>query len=321
MFEGDLRLCRSDAPVIKSDAPASFSISSRQLPTLSIVHEIEDEVSESDSDVSLDLPVTRSGSNRGEDGLKQPSTFFVESRHKLRTEWTFWFTPSKTPEPPTEPESHTPPVPAEKHRRTIHRGMFAKDSFALATVDSIEDFWRLYNNIPTVNTIPSEGECSFFRAGVEPTSVDPANDGGGKWSVQFPRDKSQGQIQRYWLNSLLDGIGEQIEPGGCHCFSADQPAGEPDSSCGLVSGFSVKIRPNFYVLSIWVNSRVRAEKMQAQTQEQVVAIGRHFKVHILGRPLLSSLCRGTTGYRSEVEFVPHGSGRSKKACRALKLVI
>lgn len=57
------------------------------------------------------------------------------------------------------------------------------------TFDSIENFWRMQNNIVNVRNIVANTDYLLFKQGITPEWEDPKNNDGGKWVVTIPVDK------------------------------------------------------------------------------------------------------------------------------------
>lgn len=68
--------------------------------------------------------------------------------------------------------------------------------------NSVEEFWGLYNNIIGPSLLGARADYYLFKDDIIPAWEDPANKHGGKWSVQFPRDKTRNQIDAMWLNTV-----------------------------------------------------------------------------------------------------------------------
>jgi len=120
-------------------------------------------------------------------------------RHPLKTPWTLWYDDSlgggKRPQ-----------------------GTWGEQIKEVLTVSTVEDFWRLYNNVAPPSQLPPGCSYNLFRRGVEPKWEDPANAKGGKWTILL--QKKPGLIDKYWLWLILGCIGETID--------------EEDQICGAV---------------------------------------------------------------------------------------
>ena len=52
--------------------------------------------------------------------------------------------------------------------------------------NTIEDFWRMYHNIYSVEEIMPNTDYMLFKKGIRPEWEDPHNRAGGKWVVTLP---------------------------------------------------------------------------------------------------------------------------------------
>jgi translation initiation factor 4E len=104
------------------------------------------------------------------------------------------------------------------------------------SIDSIENFWRLFNNIFSLADTPIGSNYHFFKEGIEPKWEDKKNLGGGKWVLTYP--KTNFEIDKIWEKTLLTLISEKF------------------SSIGkdYVNGFVANIRKNEVRFSIWTKN-------------------------------------------------------------------
>lgn len=104
---------------------------------------------------------------------------------------------------------------------------------SIGTVQTIEEFWSIYNHLIRPNELSSI-DYHFFREGVQPSWEDPQNSKGGKFVVRLP-DKAL--ASRYWEEVVLALLGQQF-------------IGIPfDEVCGAV--VSVKGNLKCCTLSLW----------------------------------------------------------------------
>ena len=94
---------------------------------------------------------------------------------------------------------------------------------------TVEDFWRMYNNIVAPSRISNGSNYHMFLNGVKPMWEDEvstcpqlyqqeeliefylqANCKGGKWIVIFPKGKKD-LLDDYWLSVILSVIGKSLE--------------------------------------------------------------------------------------------------------------
>lgn len=67
---------------------------------------------------------------------------------------------------------------------------------------SVEEFWGLYNNIVPPSQLPGKANYYLFKDGIMPAWEDAQNKDGGKWSIQFPREKSKSVVDKMWLYTV-----------------------------------------------------------------------------------------------------------------------
>lgn len=78
--------------------------------------------------------------------------------------------------------------------------------------DTVEDFWRIFNNIKPASNLPAGSNYHLFKEGIEPKWEDVANSKGGKWVVGIPNSKNRKEIvDQVWLFAILAVIGESYE--------------------------------------------------------------------------------------------------------------
>ncbi|CAI9760134.1 unnamed protein product [Fraxinus pennsylvanica] len=147
-------------------------------------------------------------------------------KHPLEHSWTFWFDNPSAKNKQAEWGSSIRPV---------------------YTFSTVEDFWSVYNNIKQPSKLAVKADFHCFKYKIEPKWEDPVCANGGKWTVTFPRGKSD----TCWLHTLLAMIGEQFDYG--------------DEICGAV-----------------VNVRLREEKIALWTKNAAnkaaqESIGRQWK--------------------------------------------
>jgi len=115
---------------------------------------------------------------------------------------------------------------------------------------SVEDFWRLYNNISSPSQLQFGCTYSVFKKGIEPKWEDPSNEKGGKWTAVIGKQK--GLLDRMWMWLLLACIGQVLEE-------------EFDVICGAV----VNVRRQQDKLCIWTRD--------ANDKDGVLKVGQGLK--------------------------------------------
>jgi len=133
-------------------------------------------------------------------------------KHPLRTGWTLWY----------DAQLFNGKKPAQW-------GENMKEVYSFSTV---EDFWRMYNNLALASQIQQGCSFNLFKKGIEPKWEDPKNEKGGKWTIMIPKSKP---LDTLWLWLMLACIGEVLEDEG------------DDQICGCV----VNIRKGQDKLGLW----------------------------------------------------------------------
>jgi translation initiation factor 4E len=123
-----------------------------------------------------------------EESLDYDFTSIPSAHHALPEAWTFWFI-----------------------RRPAVRSndSYSKHLKMLGVVNSVEQFWAVYNHTVRPNDLPSPCDLQIFRHGVQPLWEDEANRLGGKLYFRVRK----GQSSRMWEDMLLALIGGQFH--GC----------------------------------------------------------------------------------------------------------
>ncbi|KAF9917327.1 eukaryotic translation initiation factor 4E [Lobosporangium transversale] len=179
--------------------------------------------------------------------FNDPVNFNV--KHPLNNSWTLWFdNPGKKTNPNTWEQS-------------------LKE---LITVETVEDFWGVYNNVMKACDLAINSNYHLFKQGIKPMWEDPANKRGGKWSIQLPRNKTISEIDNIWLYTMLACIGEAFE--------------HENEVCGAV----VSVRKAFFRIALWTRS--------SDNQEIVMNIGRTLK--------RSANIHGTLEFQSHHDSTP-----------------
>ncbi|CAK7350320.1 unnamed protein product [Dovyalis caffra] len=161
-----------------------------------------------------------------DDSSSKRSLSLPNQSHPLEHQWTFWFD-----------------NPSAKSKQATW-GSAMRSIFTFATV---EEFWSVYNNIhhPSMLAVGADFHC--FKDKIEPKWEDPVCVNGGKWTVIFPKGKSDTS----WLNTLLAMIGEQFDHG--------------DEICGAV----VSVRAKQDKIALWTKN--------ASNEAAQLSIGKQWK--------------------------------------------
>ncbi|KAF8626523.1 hypothetical protein AX15_004828 [Amanita polypyramis BW_CC] len=241
--------------------------------------------------------------------FSDPKNFNV--KHPLYSPWTLWFDSPSTkgrnlPQTPVTALPHTPQTPS-----VIAAQGWMEDIKRVISFDSVEEFWGLYNNIVPPSSLPQKANYYLFKEGIIPAWEDEANKNGGKWSIQLPKDKNRGNIDKMWLYTMLAAIGETFDPSPSSGDS-DNPVAQ-----SLITGVIVSTRPQFYRLSIWTRNAPAGSGDEAALRQRIESVGRHFKTNVLGYPDSQKLAGPLA---TEVEFLSHKDSE-KKGKSARKITV
>jgi len=241
-----------------------------------------------------------------------PKSFNV--KHPLYSSWTLWFdspnTKGKFSGAPSTPSTAVPPTPS-----TAAAQGWMDDIKKVISLDSVEEFWGLHNNIMPPSHLGQKANYYLFKEGIIPAWEDSANKDGGKWSIQLPRDKTREKINQMWLHTMLAAIGETFDPA----LSEAAKSGEnPPQS--IITGVIVSARPTFYRLSIWTRLAASPNSMPETSADmppseqgeallkRIEAIGKHFKTFVLG---FQEGARLAGPMSTDVEFISHKDSERK----------
>lgn len=169
--------------------------------------------------------------------------------HPLQYKWTFWHDVASK----------------GKH------GNYAEHLREVASFDTIEDFWALFNNLMQPSELAVGNTYNLFKSGIEPKWEDVQNEAGGEWRLHN-RGSRKTKLDELWINTVLTVIGEGFSPE------------ESDDIAGIV----VNIKKGTDRIAIWTKTA-----LDKSLQER---IGRHW--------------RETAGFRTKIEYTAfkHGSG-------------
>jgi len=159
--------------------------------------------------------------------LENESPMDYSIKHPLQNVWTLWYFENDRNQP------------WEKNQREI------------ASFQTVEDFWSLYNHIKPASELKQGTDYSLFKKGIRPMWEDDANKRGGRWLISLEKKQRNNDLDRYWLDIILCLIGEAFE-------HSDE-----------VNGAVVNIRYKGDKIGVWTSD--------ANNAASVVEIGRKLK--------------------------------------------
>ncbi len=113
------------------------------------------------------------------------------------------------------------------------------------TIDSLEMFWRVFQNIKGPAQMGVGTTYLMFRAGVQPKWEDDANRDGGSYDIRFSAGYSG--TQQFWEKFAARAVAE--------CWSNGKAAAAPPlhTAAGYVTGVVLKVREKHDTLQVWVS--------------------------------------------------------------------
>merc|ERR1711872_1072640 len=152
----------------------------------------------------------------------------VMMKHPLANKWVFWWF------------------------RNDKSKAWEQSQEKIATVDTIEDFWQVYNYIEPASNLSQGCDYSVFKKGIQPDWEDFQNMSGGRWMVVLDKKISSELLDNHWLEILFILIGEHA-----------------DEFAPLVNGAVINIRPKNDKIAVWLRD--------SSNHKGVVEIGKLIK--------------------------------------------
>ncbi|KAF3928937.1 hypothetical protein AA313_de0206589 [Arthrobotrys entomopaga] len=137
----------------------------------------------------------------------------------LQHEWTFWH---------------------DKYQAETGSGTAASgDGYAtqlkeLANLNTIQEFWQVYNNTP-FGSLALRDSLLLFKKNVKPIWEDPRNNKGGSWTFRI--SKTNDVSADFWKEILMMAIGEVLQ----------EVVQKGDDICGV----SISVRFNSHLILVW----------------------------------------------------------------------
>jgi len=131
----------------------------------------------------------------------------------LENTWSFWYD-----------KFIAPGQSVEEYEASLHK---------LCTFSTIQDFWKNFNNLPSVDKLKQKSSFHMMKAGIRPIWEDPENANGGFWATRVRKEDTA----YAWKELVLAAIGEQFGP----VLSND------DDICGV----SISVRLHDNIIEVW----------------------------------------------------------------------
>ncbi|XP_033328475.2 eukaryotic translation initiation factor 4E type 3 [Megalopta genalis] len=130
----------------------------------------------------------------------------------LQTSWTFWL------------DKAVSGTTVEEYKQNLTK---------IYTVNTVQSFWAVFNNIPNVNSMQVKYSYHLMRDERYPLWEEPVNQHGGTWRIKCHKSDTE----KIWKEMVLAAIGEQF----ADCMAED------DEVCGV----TVSIRDKDDTVQIW----------------------------------------------------------------------
>lgn len=150
----------------------------------------------------------------------------------LNNEWVLWFNGPR--------QSGTSAHRWEKRYKKV------------TNFNTVQDFWRIFNNLKVPSELKVGSDYHLFQAGIEPEWEHPKHLGGGAWTFRTHAKDPPAQIDYVWFQVLLSLIGNTFKYGE------------------YVTGIVVSVRKGGMRIAIWLT---KVDPRSPTNQE----IGEQFK--------------------------------------------
>jgi len=159
----------------------------------------------------------------------------VENLHKTQDKWSFWL---------IHTESHTQKKRSGRKGKIDYQEALKK----VYTFSTVEEFWRVYNNTPSIEEIMPNTDYMLFKEGIRPEWEDEQNKNGGKWVITFSVDDKPDykDLEQIWIYLQLGLIGRVFD----------------DDIINLLNGAVYTVREMHHRISIWVKDNMSLNKVK-----------------------------------------------------------
>ena len=149
-------------------------------------------------------------------------------KHPLASTWVFWW---------------------YKNEKSLS---WEQNQQMVTAVDTIEDFWQVYNYIEPASMLGRGCDYAVFKKGIQPDWEDFQNMSGGRWMVILDKKTGGDILDSHWLEILFILIGEHA-----------------DEFAYLVNGAVINIRAKNDKIAVWLRD--------SKNDKGVIEIGKLIK--------------------------------------------
>lgn len=195
-------------------------------------------------------PSESAGDSRPEQ--PEPEQQPEQQRHPLQFRWTLWY---------DFPRNH-----GRVSQKTWEDNL--KD---FVTVDTVEAFWSVVNNIMEPSQLPVGSNMHMFKEGIRPAWEDAMNEAGGKWVMTLGR-RDKARLDEFWINTLVGMVAEHFD-----AKSSDD-----------LSGVVVSVRKEKARIALWTKTAMREDVRRS-----------------IGKTWREAACEGGLPDSFELEYMVH----------------
>jgi translation initiation factor 4E len=169
-----------------------------------------------------------------------------------------------------------------QYKWSLWHGQSWENLQMVASFQTVEGFWRLFNNLKPPSQFEGDGNYQLFKGKVEPKWEDRYNQKGGSWRFKLG-DLKPNELNHAWYHCILALIGENFD------YSED--------ICGLY----LMMRKKKGYLELWIKD--------ATNIDRVKLLGDQFK----------KFCLPRNKGRVTLEFTKHSDAKEGKKTITLQL--